>query len=642
MTVDAENVASEQLPGEQPPRKRKKRWGEVKKETATDAPSPAAATPAMDPKAKVLAMQESIRARLAAAKSKATLGASVPALKRPAVDVEDPPSNKRAKHFELDLSQTAPTFTTEVGDAQKAASLQNKPKVKVNPYLAHQTADDENDAVAHAAVMDPSLARAAKLRPRHKELSFVEPGFYQELAVKKRQLAQKAQVSGYVSGRKTGHTIHSASLSASTSKTNDTSAYVGSAQDDEQLLLPRADCHPDTRMPLTMEWWDAELLPAKLKKQVAAAEAQRLTKQSKAQMTSLNSSVNNEDDGKRDDADSTADAQAAAAALFDSCFEQASLMNSKTSALVQHIVPIHPPNYIESNQPPVLHLTKKELKRQRKLRRQAKQRELQDLQAAGLVPAPEPRLTLRNFIQVLGDQAYVDPSHMEQKVTEQMAKREQAHLERNQLNKLTKEQRAEKRARKLQEDTSQQVHVAIFYVQDMSHPYHRAKVDLNAQQNFVSGCVLECEIPKLACVIVEGGPKAIQRYSRLMLVRMKWTGIHEEDDDDDDDEDDSLDSDDGAHVTQKFNPDNKCELVWKGMAVKRLFQGFIFQDCETSDQARKVLKSKGVGHYWDQVLAHARGKGDQGVQFKLLADDGDENFTAYDDKDEDIVMADES
>jgi U4/U6 small nuclear ribonucleoprotein PRP3 len=249
-------------------------------------------------------------------------------------------------------------------------------------------------------------------------------------------------------------------------------------------------------------------------------------------------------------------------------------------------------------------LTKRERKRQRKLRRAERQREEQDLQAAGLKPPPEPRLTLRNFIQVLGDQAYLDPSQMEQKVQEQMQARQRKHLEANAAKKLTKEQRAEKLRRKLQEDTSQSgVSVAIFYIKDMSHPYHRTKVDLNAQQNEITGGVLECEHPqKLACIIAEGGPKAIKRYTRLLLVRMKLKGLEEEEEEQDDEEGE------GTTKKTKFNPDNTCELVWTGMATKRLFKGFVFQSCETSDMARKVLQTKGVGHYWDQVLAQAKGE----------------------------------
>ena len=607
---------------EQPGRKRKKRWGQVPAQAAPSAPPAAPVVDAADPKAKVLALQESIRARLAAAKKKVgSASAAAATLKRP---VEEPPvanQSKRAKHFELDLSQTAPTFEPSTRVATAA------PIKKVNPYLAHE--ESEEVETFKEVGFDPNLTRAAKPRPRHKELTFVEPGFYQEMAETKRQIAQKAQVSGYVSGRKIGHTIHASGWSGE--------YYSGTADTDQHndwtTLASRSDANTETNMPLTMEWWDVEMLPSKLKKQVAVQESQVLTKQSKAAATSLHHRADNEESDK-----DVLNADTVISTLRDACFEQAALSYSKTASLVQHIVPIQPPSYVESTKQPVLHLTKKELKRQRKLRRQAKQREIQDMQAAGLVPAPEPRLTLRNFIQVLGDQAYLDPSQIEQKVTEQMEKRQQAHYEKNQLNKLTKEQRAEKRAKKLQEDTSQGVHVAIFFVKDMSHPYHRAKVDLNAQQSYITGGVLECEIPKMACIICEGGPKAIKRYARLMLVRIKWTGP---DDDAADDDEDEVDEPDGEFATQKFNPDNKCELVWQGMAVRRLFKGFVFQECETSDQARKLLKSKGVGHYWDQVLAQAHGKSGRDVQVKLM-DDSDEDENPFADKDEDVVMADES
>ena len=298
------------------------------------------------------------------------------------------------------------------------------------------------------------------------------------------------------------------------------------------------------------------------------------------------------------------------------CYELASYSYSKTTTLVQHIVPIQPTHLVQAQQnqkPMVLHLTKKELKRQRKLRRQEQQREQQDLQAAGILPAPEPRLTLRNFIQVLGDQAYIDPSQIEQKVQEQMLARQRAHVQRNEMAKLTKEQRAAKLARKYEEDTTAAVTTAIFYVKDMSHPYHRTKVDLNAQQLNLSGCVVECSLdPSFACVIVEGGPKAIKRYTRLMTIRMKWTGPDDaiDDDDDEDDNQNALngvdDHDDNVlHVTHKFNPKNVCHAVWQGLSIKRIFHGFIFQACQTQEQGRKIFKTKGVAHYWDQVLQYA-------------------------------------
>jgi len=315
--------------------------------------------------------------------------------------------------------------------------------------------------------------------------------------------------------------------------------------------------------------------------------------------------------------------------LITNCLKEASIQHCKTYSLIQHPIPVKPPNAPKDAPAPTLHLTKKEMKRQRKLRRAEKQRELQDLQAAGLIPAPEPKLTLSNFMRVLGDQAVMDPSKMELKVTEQIQARKLKHEKMNLDRKLTKEQRSEKRERKLNEDTSEAVSVALFLVKDMSHRYHRTKVDLNAQQNKITGGVLECENPKMCLVISEGGPKAIKRYTRLMTCRMKWKGegmLDIAESDDDSDGDHNVNGNDGIHnggddqeeklQPQKFNPDNSCELVWTGMAPKRMFRTFVFQACETSDDARRVLEAKGVAHFWDQVVAHASGSGDN-FNFKL-------------------------
>jgi U4/U6 small nuclear ribonucleoprotein PRP3 len=624
-------------------RRRRRRWGEVPPvpatslTTTTNAPSP----PELDPKAKVLAMQESIRARLAAAKAKqelqktiaatpiATNEAASGASKRPLA--YEPPNGlpkatKRAKTYNIDLSVTAPTFqkgTKAVGDATTTGTSPAPavPLQKVNnPYLAHL---EEHDT---EAVVDDRLDRASKPRRPHKPLHFIEPGTFAALAERKREKAALAQASGYVSGRKTGHTIVSANLASVYGPQH------GRDEEEDETLKPRWDAHPDTKMPLTMEWWDTELLPQKLKKQVAAAEAKELNSQAQAQLVNLDDT----DTGTKAVTSVAADGNFEA--LQKACFDQAALSYSKTAALVQHIVPIKPPNAPSGPaKQAVLHLTRKELKRQRKLRRQEKQREMQDLQAAGLVPAPEPRLTLSNFIRVLGDQAFLDPSHMEQKVAQQMQARQQAHLKRNETNKLTKEQRAAKRTKKLQEDTSQGVTVALFLVQDLSHPLLRANLDLNAQQNNISGAVIECQDPSLGCVICEGGPKAIKRMTRLMLVRMKWRGPDdgEELEYESDEEDEA-----GEYSTHKYNPDNKCELVWQGMAVKRVFNGFLFQSVETSNQARKILKAKGVSHYWDQLLLCKSGRGEV-FRLKLGDDSEDEEGNPFEKLDEDIVMADE-
>lgn len=580
-------------------RRRKRRWGDADP-AAAPAVAPLVVAPAagaIDSKAKALALQASIKARLDALKAKAGAAAT---LKRPpptetSAQQQEQPNPKRAKVYELDLSVTGPTFR----------GISDPKKPKVNPYLAHTRNAENEETEEPEAFVDERLTTRRE-RKRHKELNFVEPGKFVEIAERKRIKAANAEQSGFVSGRKAGIYVQSSNMAN----------IYGSTEvmdHDDSCVAPRAEANEKTVIPFVVEWWDLELLPGMLKKQVGAYEGKAISKAAQSQMQQLDSSSKKGASAIANLVNPEVDE------LRIQCFDQAMLSYSKTAALVQHIVPIKPHNAKEGpGAEPTLYLTKKERKRQRKLRRQEKQRELQDLQAAGLMPPPEARLTLKNFMRVLGDQAFLDPSQTENKVMQQVQARQRAHLERNEANKLTKEQRSTKLAKKYEEDTSGGLHVALFYVKDMSHPYHRTKVDLNAQQYNISGGVVECQIPQLSCIICEGGPKAIKKYTRLMLVRMKWNGPENEEEEEEDEQDEE------GVKPHKFNPDNKCELVWTGMASKRFFKGFVFQACETSDQASKILRAKGVGHFWDQVLTHASGRGES-FQLRLAESDDDDD-----------------
>lgn len=65
-------------------------------------------------------------------------------------------------------------------------------------------------------------------------------------------------------------------------------------------------------------------------------------------------------------------------------------------------------------------------------------------------------------MRVLGTEAVQDPTKMEAHVRAQMAKRQKAHEEANASRKLTVEQKREKTIRKLKEDTTCGVNVAVF------------------------------------------------------------------------------------------------------------------------------------------------------------------------------------
>ena len=65
-------------------------------------------------------------------------------------------------------------------------------------------------------------------------------------------------------------------------------------------------------------------------------------------------------------------------------------------------------------------------------------------------------------MRVLGSDAIQDPTKMEAHVRKQMAERLRKHEEANAERKLTDEQRAAKKTKKLQEDTSLATYVSVY------------------------------------------------------------------------------------------------------------------------------------------------------------------------------------
>ncbi|CAD0206449.1 unnamed protein product [Chrysodeixis includens] len=141
--------------------------------------------------------------------------------------------------------------------------------------------------------------------------------------------------------------------------------------------------------------------------------------------------------------------------------------------------------------------------------------------AARVEAPPEPKLRISNLMRALGTEAVQDPTAIEAKVREQIAKRQKTHLEANKARALTKEQKREKVDRKIREDTTMGVHVAVYRVKDLFESASaKFKVEANAQQLHMTGTVL---LHRGCCVVVlEGGPKQQAKYKRLMLHRIKW------------------------------------------------------------------------------------------------------------------------
>eukprot|EP00814_Leptocylindrus_danicus_P019297 CAMPEP_0116013960 /NCGR_PEP_ID=MMETSP0321-20121206/6016_1 /TAXON_ID=163516 /ORGANISM="Leptocylindrus danicus var. danicus, Strain B650" /LENGTH=581 /DNA_ID=CAMNT_0003483567 /DNA_START=216 /DNA_END=1961 /DNA_ORIENTATION=+ len=574
---------------EPPVRKKRSRWDTA---PADDESQHHAKQAKLDPQAaakaaklaKARALKDRIKAQLANLKRGSAATAVPITTSIPAVAVSTPGSvapvlkvEKRAKVYDIDLKLKPDISEIRTAKANIAA------KKKVNPYLSTAESNAEEEVL-----LDGRLDKVQKLRRSHRPLTFVEPGVYIKKGERKREKQENAKKAGFVSGRKEGTFVKSAGIA----DINVNDAPVIS-ETQNLALVPRADVSLGN-MPIAVEWYDMEFLPNKLRKQIASAESASFmaAHQNKLKMRSGSSSTEQQEN------------------LLRNVEKFSSIEHCKTFQLVQHPVPVKPLYALDpaAQKPKVatLHLTKKELKRQRKLRRAEKQRDLQDQQALGLIPPPEPRLTMANFMQVLGDQAVIDPSKIEAVVAEKVAARRLKHEQMNLERKLTPKERAEKRRSKFaQEDTSKGVSCALFCVKDMSHPYHRAKVDLNAQQWSLSGGVVEVS-NDLSLVIVEGGVRGIKKFVRLMTVRTKWIGMGGDVDDANEISSDEEMEDEEEKVTHKFNPNNYCELVWQGINPKRLFNGFLFQMCSSTVAARKVLEAKGVAHFWDQVEQYAR------------------------------------
>lgn len=160
----------------------------------------------------------------------------------------------------------------------------------------------------------------------------------------------------------------------------------------------------------------------------------------------------------------------------------------KFDVYVQHPVPIKPPLDGPAPAPQPLMLTKAEQKKLRTQRRVAREKEKQEMIRQGLIEPPKPKVKISNLMRVLKDEAVLDPTAMEREVREQMAEREQAHMDRNMARMLTPAERREKKMRKLLgNDASGEVHMRVYRIEDMSNTKNKFKVDINAQENHLTG-----------------------------------------------------------------------------------------------------------------------------------------------------------
>jgi U4/U6 small nuclear ribonucleoprotein PRP3 len=259
------------------------------------------------------------------------------------------------------------------------------------------------------------------------------------------------------------------------------------------------------------------------------------------------------------------------------------LREEAISKLVEHPIQLKPLEPAKHAHVPVF-LTKKEQKKLRRQNRREAWSEKQDKIRLGILPPDQPKVKISNMMRVLESDAVQDPTKVEAHVRAQMAKRLANHEKMNSERKLTSDERKEKTLRKLKEDTSAGVRVSVYRVKNLSNPSKKFKVETNAKQLFMTGCVILYE--DVNVVVVEGGPKQQKKYKQLMMNRIKW-------------DEEFIKDKEGQELV------NRCTLVWEGETKERHFVEFKFKQCPTESFAREFFKNAGVEHYWDQAYSGA-------------------------------------
>uniref|UniRef100_UPI00358E9501 U4/U6 small nuclear ribonucleoprotein Prp3 isoform X2 n=1 Tax=Myxine glutinosa TaxID=7769 RepID=UPI00358E9501 len=259
--------------------------------------------------------------------------------------------------------------------------------------------------------------------------------------------------------------------------------------------------------------------------------------------------------------------------------------------LVEHPIQLAPEVEVEKSTMGI-YLTAKERKKLRRQTRREAQKEIQEKVRLGLIPPPEPKVRISNLMRVLGTEAVQDPTKVEAHVRAQMAKRQRLHEEANAARKLSSEQRREKKMKKLKEDTSAGVYIAVYRIADLTNPSKKFKIEANVNQLYLTGAVVLHK--DVNVVVVEGGQKAQKKFRRLMMHRIKWN------------EETSTKSE-GNTITgeESVRKRNKCVLVWEGTAKERSFKEIKFKQCPTESLAREHFRKHGVEHYWDLCLSES-------------------------------------
>lgn len=261
--------------------------------------------------------------------------------------------------------------------------------------------------------------------------------------------------------------------------------------------------------------------------------------------------------------------------------------NCPVTEYVQHPVPVMAPWEKHLPPPKPMYLTKKEMKRIRKIERGEKHQEKQDRIRLGLDPAPAPKVKLQNLAYVLGSDAVKDPTAVEARVRNDIIERRLEHERANEERKPNPEEKSRRSEFKLEQDLANGIFSTVYKINILTNPQHRFKVDINAKQLDLKGMCIRTQ-QTFSLVIVEGGCKAIARFKKLMTGRIDWTqtvipkNVEKE------------------HLQNLSS--NKCQVIWEGQLKKPHFQKWsIIENTENEEDILALLGRYRLESFWRQA-----------------------------------------
>lgn len=285
------------------------------------------------------------------------------------------------------------------------------------------------------------------------------------------------------------------------------------------------------------------------------------------------------------------------------------LREDRITHYIHHPPPIEPS--VPKKPPPVLPLmlTKKESKKLRRQRRQEAQKEKHEMIALGLMPPPPPKVKLSNMRRVLLTEATADPTKVEQEVRKQIDDRKRKHEQANEARKKSGEERREAAREKLAEDRKAALFAAVYRVGHV-HAGHKFKISVNARQLGMTGLLVVYSA--FHVIVVEGGEKALRKFKKLMLRRIRWNdGLNEETL-----EQETVFPNNGGDQQQN-NSKKDCVLVWEGRIPDACFEQFQVISLPNDTDSRTFFRKHGVEHYWE-LCAQASPAGNENLGVRKL------------------------